>query len=202
MDKLLTLVICIALVFMLIGVLPVHGEEAVYDSVIRLHVLADSDSEEDQGLKLLVRDAVLAYAEEILSGAKTREEAIAVLRESLGELERVATEALRENGSDDPVSIEFGTESYPTRYYAACAFPAGEYLSLRVLIGEARGENFWCVLFPSLCVTAAMGSTEAIGSSLADLGLTGDQYRIITDTEDTTYRLRFKLLEVFGEIAG
>lgn len=202
MDKLLTLVLCIALVFMLIGVLPVHGEEAIYDSVIRLHVLADSDGAEDQRLKLVVRDAVLSYASELLSDATTREEASMTLAEHLAELESVARAALDAEGCSDAVAVVLGDEDYPTRYYASCAFPSGRYLSLRVLIGDAVGQNFWCVLFPSLCVTAAEGSAVEIGSSLASLGLSGEQYRIITDTDGTTYRVRFKLLEVFEELVG
>ncbi len=202
MDRLLTLVLCIALVFMLIGVLPVHGEEAIYDSVIRLHVLADSDGAEDQRLKLVVRDAVLSYASELLSDATTREEASMTLAEHLAELESVARAALDAEGCSDAVAVVLGDEDYPTRYYASCAFPSGRYLSLRVLIGDAVGQNFWCVLFPSLCVTAAEGSAVEIGSSLASLGLSGEQYRIITDTDGTTYRVRFKLLEVFEELVG
>ena len=202
MDKLLTLALCIAIVFMLIGLLPVHGEEAVYDSVIRLHVLAASDSAEDQHRKLLVRDAILNKTAEFLAGIETREEAAECLAAHLGELESVAEETLALAGCSEPVSVLLGDEDYPTRYYASCAFPSGRYLSLRVLIGEGDGENFWCVLFPSLCLAAATTGAEEVGSSLAELGLSGDQYRIITDTGDTTYRVRFKILEVFESLAG
>lgn len=199
MDKLLTVILCVALIFMLIGILPVHGEEAVYDSVIRLHVLANSDSERDQSLKLLVRDEVLLYTQELLDGTETRTEASEILSSHLSEIEAIATARLKAEGCDDSVSVYFGNESYPTRQYESCAFPSGEYLSLRVCIGEAEGQNWWCVLFPSLCLSAAEGSVEA---SLAELGLSGDQYRIITDTDDTTYRVRFKILEVFEEFVG
>lgn len=200
MDKLLTFALCIAVIFMLIGLMPVHGEEAIYDEVIRLHVIANSDTAEDQAQKLAVRDAVLAYTESILSAVNSREEAIDVLKEHSDEIQAVAIEALRKCGSSDGVYVELGTETYPTREYAACAFPSGDYLSLRIVIGDGVGKNWWCVLFPTLCLSAAEGDTVVMESSLAQLGLSGDQYRIITDSDNTTYQVRFKILEVFEEI--
>ena len=200
MDKLLTFALCIAVIFMLIGLMPVHGEEAIYDEVIRLHVIANSDTAEDQAQKLAVRDAVLAYTESILSAANSREEAIDVLKEHSDEIQAVAVETLRKCGSSDGVYVELGTETYPTREYAACAFPSGDYLSLRIVIGDGVGKNWWCVLFPTLCLSAAEGDTVVMESALAQLGLSGDQYRIITDSDNTTYQVRFKILEVFEEI--
>ena len=200
MDKLLTFALCIAVIFMLIGLMPVHGEEAIYDEVIRLHVIANSDTAEDQAQKLAVRDAVLAYTESILSAVHSRDEAIGVLKEHSDEIQAVAIEALRKCGSSDGVYVELGTETYPTREYAACAFPSGDYLSLRIVIGDGVGKNWWCVLFPTLCLSAAEGDTVVMESSLAQLGLSGDQYRIITDSDNTTYQVRFKILEVFEEI--
>lgn len=203
MDKLLTLALCIAVIFMFIGILPVHGEEAVYDSVIRLHVLANSDSDTDQQLKLSVRDAVLSYTETLLSGCETREDAIQEINAHLGEIEAVAKERLAAEGSSAPVEVTFDVESYPTRQYESCCFPSGDYLSLRVLIGNAEGQNWWCVLFPSLCLSAATeDANPSVESSLASLGLSGDQYRIITDSDNTTYQVRFKLLEVLEELTG
>lgn len=202
MDKLLTLMLCIAVIFMLIGILPVHGEEAVYDSVIRLHVLANSDSEADQALKLTVRDAVLDYTQGLLGGCETRESAVSVIESNLGEIEAVAKKQLLDAGCSLPVTVEFGTERYPTRQYESCCFPSGEYLSLRVCIGEADGKNWWCVLFPTLCLSAATSDCATVESSLANLGLSGDQYRIITDSDDTTYQVRFKILEVFEQVVG
>ena len=178
------------------AILPIHGEEEVYESVIRLHVLANSDSEEDQALKLLVRDAVLFDAQAILQDTKTCEEAEAVLTAHLDQLERTAAECLRQNGSADPVTVTLGEEEYPTRVYENLAFPSGEYLSLRVMIGEAAGQNWWCVLFPPLCLSAATTKHEAEEIFLS-AGLTEQQYRIITDSDNTKYKLRFKILELF-----
>ena len=183
------------------AILPIHGESRVYDSVIRLHVIANSDNEGDQALKLSVRDAVLDTTSELLRDAKTRDEAEEILRNNLERIERVAKETVQKNGYRNAVSVSFGMEDYPTREYEELAFPAGEYLSLRVMIGEAEGQNWWCVLFPPLCLSAATDKKEAEECFLA-AGLTEEQYRIITDSDNTKYKLRFKILEVVEELFG
>lgn len=202
MNKLLSVMLCIAVIFLLIGILPVHGEEAVYDSVIRLHVLANSDSDTDQEYKLLVRDEVLSYVQDLLKDCKTREDAAARLSAHLDDIQQTAESCLTALGCNDVVSVSFGEENYPTRQYESCCFPSGSYLSLRVCIGEAAGQNWWCVLFPTLCLSAATEDGASIGASLSSLGLSGDQYRIITNTDDTTYCIRFKILEVIEDIVG
>lgn len=175
-------------------VLPIHGEEEIYDSVIRLHVLANSDSEEDQSLKLKVRDAVLLTVESLFTGGETRAQAAEILSASLDTIAKSAAECLSENGSSYTVRVSLGEEEYPTRQYEKLALPAGKYLSLRVMIGEAAGENWWCVLFPPLCLSVA-SAREENNATLLSAGLTEEQYRMITDTGDTKYRLRFKILE-------
>jgi len=177
------------------AILPIHGEAAVYDSVIRLHVLANSDSEGDQALKITVRDAVLKKTQEILKGVTTRTQAEQILRENLEAIRLGAEACVRKEGSKDVVAVSLGEERYPTREYENLAFPGGEYLSLRVMIGEAQGQNWWCVLFPPLCLSAATTKAEAEDIFLS-AGLTEQQYRIITDSDNTKYKLRFKILEV------
>lgn len=188
------------LLFCVFAVLPIHGEAELYDRVIRLHVLANSDSAEDQALKLTVRDAVLEKTQTLLKNVDNKEDAEQRLRAAIPELEAVAREALRTAGADNSVTVTLGRERYPTRQYEGLAFPAGEYLSLRVMIGEAAGQNWWCVLYPPLCLSAASAQdNEAVCLSA---GLTGEQYRVIADTESTTYKLRFKILEVAESIFG
>lgn len=192
MKKWISVLLLLTFSVLCVTVLPIHGEEGIYDSVIRLHILANSDGEEDQALKLSVRDAVLARADELLAEVQSLEEAETVLAGSLTELADAAAVCLAENGSDYPVRVTLGREQYPTRYYEKLAFPAGEYLSLRVLIGEGAGKNWWCVLFPPLCLSAA---TEKGEISPLSAGLTEEQYRMITETETPKYKLRFKVLE-------
>ena len=174
----------------ILTILPIHSEGQIYDSVLRLHVLANSDSEGDQALKLSVRDAILADTAHLFADCKSRDEAREVVSENLPLLQMSAERAIGEAGYSYPVRIELGEEEYPTKNYESACFPAGEYLSLRVLIGEGVGQNWWCVLFPPLCVSAA---SESDGS--VEVGLYGDQYAIVTETEDIKYKIRFKLLE-------
>ena len=198
MKKAVGLFLAAVLLVAAFMILPIHGEAELYDKVIRLHVLANSDSAEDQALKLTVRDAVLARTDALLEGVTDRETAQAVLEAALPELREVASRALIEAGAPREVEVTLGEEAYPTREYEQLAFPAGEYLSLRVMIGDAEGQNWWCVLFPPLCMTAASEkSTEEICLSA---GITGEQYRMIADTDSTKYRLRFKILEVAGRL--
>jgi len=181
-------------------ILPIHGEAELYDNVIRLHVLANSDSEEDQALKLLVRDAVVEKTKTIFKNVDNRKQAEAILRQNLPVIEQTARDALRAAGAENTVTVELGQESYPTREYERLAFPAGEYLSLRVMIGEAEGKNWWCVLFPPLCLTAATAQSEQETETVClSAGLSGEQYRMIADTDETKYKLRFKILEVAEE---
>jgi stage II sporulation protein R len=180
-----------------LSALPVHGEAEIYDSVIRLHVLAASDSAEDQADKLAVRDALLPVAAEGLADCATRAEAAARLEALLPTLEERAEETLRLRGAEASVTVELGQERYPTRAYEGFCFPSGEYLSLRVLIGEGEGQNWWCVLFPSLCLSVAEGGrAEEMEEAFISVGLTPEQYRIITESDEhVTYRMRFKFLE-------
>ena len=185
--------LAISLLITAFFILPIHAQAGIYDNVIRLHVLANSDSEEDQVLKLKVRDAVLAYTQELLCDEVSLEKAQQELALALPEITQIAKKTLREHGAKDDVYVTLDKEEYPRRSYEAAALPAGEYLSLRVMIGEAEGQNWWCVLFPSMCLSAA---SEDQKSACLSAGLTEEQYRLITETEGTRYKLRFKIVEL------
>lgn len=195
-KKVIVIVLALTAALLFIGLFPVHGEEKVYDSVVRLHVLANSDSEADQARKLCVRDAVLAVTVPLLQDCQTRDEAEILLREQEQDLLAAAHQALTENGGDEAVSIFLDTESYPERTYDSLCFPAGEYLSLRICIGEAAGQNWWCCLYPPLCLGAASVSREQAEEQFVAAGLTPSQYRVITECDRPVYRARFKLLEL------
>ena len=181
------------------NILPIHGEEKIYDSVLRLHVLANSDSDEDQALKLKVRDAIIAYVSPRVIDSASREEAIEILQGELYKIEEIAADVIKDEGYNYSVNVTLTLEEYPTRNYEAMSFPSGEYVSLRVLIGEAEGQNWWCVLFPPLCLSSASEKAENEDAFIS-VGLNSDQYKIITETEDTTYYLRFKLLEAIQNL--
>lgn len=194
-------IVVLLVVLMALSFLPVHGEQEVYDTVVRLHVLANSDSEEDQALKLRVRDAVLEAASPIVDGCRSQAEAIEALNAHLTDLEAAARQVIEAEGRADKVTVLLGEEDYPTRTYESCAFPAGRYVSLRVCIGEAAGKNWWCCLFPPLCLSAATAK-EDNEDAFVQVGLTKDQYGIITETGKTKYKVRFKVLEVIEDWFG
>ncbi len=198
MKKILILAAVVVLALIILNYLPVHGEAEIYESVVRLHVIANSDSEADQALKLTVRDALLEVMPTVLDGATDRDSALIKLEASLDELQSVAETTVRDAGYDYPVTVTLGEESYPQKSYESVCFPAGRYESLQVKIGDADGQNWWCVLFPQLCLSGAKNAEAAF----VEVGLTPEQYKIITETEDTKYKLRFKLLEVIEEAMG
>ena len=195
--KKIAILCAVALVSLfLLSFLPVHGEAEIYDSVLRLYVVANSDSELDQSLKLKVRDSVALLVAELTADCEDLDSTCARVAENLERIEQVARQTLDENGCDLPVTAELGLEKYPTKSYESVCFPAGEYRSLQIKIGEAEGRNWWCVLFPDLCLGAA-SSRDAEDAFIA-AGLTPEQYRVVTRTEEPRYRLRFKILEAFG----
>lgn len=174
------------------GAAALRTQDELAEQVVRLHVLANSDSEEDQTLKLQVRDAVLARAEGLLDPVTDRREAEGLLRGQLLELETVAAETIRAAGYDYPVSVELADAEFPTRRYGGFILPAGEYLALRVLIGAAEGQNWWCVVYPPLCTAAA---SELPGTALT-AGFSQEQVHLITE-DGPRYVLKFKTVELW-----
>lgn len=165
------------------------------DKVIRLHVVANSDSDADQALKLRVRDAVLDETNTLLSGRESAQEAASILRENLTKLGCTAAETVFQEGYPYSVKVSLEDEWFPTRQYEGGALPAGTYQALRVVIGSGEGKNWWCVVFPSLCLPAV---TE---SSVQAAGLSGQDYALITE-ESRPYVFKFKTLEWWGNCKG
>ena len=193
MRKLTVATVCILLVFLFLGLMPTHGEEGLYDKVLRLHVLANSDSDEDQALKLRVRDRIVALCGERLADCVTLADAKTRLETLREELTAAAREVVLEAGFDYPVRVTLTREQYPKRTYDGLCFPSGEYLSLRVILGEGKGQNWWCVLFPPLCLGTATKSERE--DMFIEAGFTPGQYKIITESDKVTYKIKFKCLE-------
>lgn len=197
MRAIFTAVLTAIIFFVLFQVIPTEEEFKIYDSTVRLHVLANSDSEEDQELKLMVRDALLNSIIDLNSSSK--EEAIKNIESHKQELEEIAKTVIKNNGIDYDVKIEIGKELYPTKHYEDFALPAGEYTSVRVVIGKGEGKNWWCVLYPPLCTNSAMRYDE---EACIQAGLTKDQYDLITSNESGKYRVKFRFLEFASEVFG
>ena len=171
-----------------LAVFPVSGEEGIYRDVIRLHILAASDGESDQNDKLAVRDAILSEYGDLFRAFSDRAEAENALTEERRDaIAKTAKATLSERGRPSPVSVTLREEDYPTRDYGALSLPAWRYLSLRVVIGEGAGQNWWCVLFPPLCTAAAVEGVP--------LGLSDAEYRLLTDGKAS---VRFKTLELLS----
>ena len=192
MKKLLIFTVLVTVMSFCTSVLPVNGEAEIYDNVIRLHVLANSDSEEDQALKLEVRDAILSEMRVFMTESSDRTEAQTVIEENRATIEKIASRVVSEAGYDYPVEVALGEEYYPTREYDGVTLPAGNYFSVRVLIGEAQGQNWWCVLFPPLCLGAAKADEQ-----LKEVGFTPEEVNILCENEEPEYVLKFKVLEFF-----
>ena len=170
--------------------------ESVKADVVRLHILANSNSEFDQKLKLKVRDALLETNEEIVSQGVSAENAREYFEESEDRLLSVARSVIKENGADYDVDITLGEEYFETRQYGDMLFPSGEYTALKVIIGEGKGRNWWCVMFPPLCVGAAdevIADKEKSADYLTESGL-----KIVSGGRK--YVVKFKLLELLEEI--
>lgn len=190
----ITLLLTVALL-LASGVSALHTQEELSEKVVRLHVLANSDSEEDQALKLLVRDAVLETTTKRLAGVADRGEAAQRLYEILPELQCMAEQVIQSQGYAYPVRTEVAPVDFPTKTYDGFSLPAGEYLALRVLIGEAAGQNWWCVVFPPLCTAV----TADVPLAALSAGLTEEQVALITE-ESPQYVLKFKSVELWERI--
>ena len=162
-------------------------QSALREKLVRLHVVAVSDDEEEQALKLRVRDAVLAYLSPLLAETDSAAEAKELIEERLPDVALAAQSA----AEGRPVTVSLRRESFPTREYEGFTLPAGDYDSLRIVLGEGQGHNWWCVVFPPLCLSAAQ--TEELQEVMGR-----EDFRLITESEG--YELRFKLLELWGEL--
>lgn len=176
--------------------LPQRSDEEIYDNIVRLHVIANSDSDEDQALKLEVRDVVLAEVSHLISGCATETEAAEIIGANLDTVKAAASDYLLSTGRSCAVRCEFGEEYYPTRDYDGVSLPCGTYNSLRVCLGKAEGHNWWCVLFPNLCLDSSKPREK-----LAAAGFTPDQIRLLTESEGG-YKVKFRILELINELLG
>ena len=174
--------------------------DPVYASVFRLHIRANSNSPEDQATKLAVRDALLPFTSELFADCEGLSDAVRVAEDERDAITSHINSSLSDLGADYGAKIRIGKEDFPERNYAGEVYPAGEYTALIVELGEGTGDNWWCVLFPSLCLSAVK-KEEAL-----EVGLTASQFESITASSDEKsekvpkYRLKFRFLELVEEL--
>lgn len=167
--------------------------QALSQNLIRLHVVADSNSAEDQAIKLQVRDAITAKLETVMDELPDLETAKAYLEAHLPELEQIANDTLKAAGNGCQAVVTLAKEAFPTREYDTFTLPAGIYESLRVTIGSGEGKNWWCVVFPSLCTSA---TTDGFEDTAVSAGFSDRVAGTLTGKQE--YKVRFFLLDCFG----
>lgn len=172
----------------------------IAESVFRLHILANSDSEVDQNLKYIVRNNLLDYMNELCSNCTSKEEVIQLVENNKENFKNIALETIKEQGFSYDVNINIGNFEFPTKNYGDISLPAGFYDALRVEIGEAKGQNWWCVMFPPLCfVDISSGIVSDESKELMENNLTEEEFALVSDKEDSGLQFKFKILEFFGK---
>jgi len=175
--------------------------ENIADSVFRLHVIANSDSVEDQNLKIKVRDELISYMNVLSKDATSKEEVMQIAKTNKKKFEKIAKEVIYENGFNYTINSTVGKAEFPTKNYGDISLPAGNYDALKIEIGEAKGQNWWCVMFPPLCfVDVSSGivpdeSKEEIKENLND-----EEYDLISKTDNSEISFKFKLIEFFQNL--
>lgn len=173
----------------------------IADSVFRLHVIANSDSEEDQALKLKVRDELLSYMNTLAKDCSSKEEVVALAKEHQAEFKAIAQKVISDNGFSYPVTIQIGDSDFPTKTYGDISLPAGTYDALRVQIGESKGKNWWCVMFPPLCfVDVSTGIVPDDSKKEMQESLSDEEYDLISKTDNDEIHFKFKLIEFFQNL--
>lgn len=170
---------------------------AVEQSVLRFHVVGASNSAEDQQIKCKVRDGLFALVQQIFSECEDRQEALETARLHQPQLQQKAEQLLRQEGSDAAVAVEIGERFFPTKQYGSLSFPAGNYQAVSIRIGAAEGENFWCVLYPALCIAPAVADEAAADELTAVLGKERVEF---LQKGSTVYKMRFALAEWWGKV--
>ncbi len=171
----------------------------ISDSVFRLHVIANSDSDEDQALKLKVRDSLLEYMNSLCSSTSSKEEAMRIANEHIDDFTKIAQDVIAQNGYNYSVDVSVGSCDFPTKEYGDVSLPAGTYDALRVKIGSASGHNWWCVMFPPLCfVDVSSGIVPDESKEILHDTMSDEEYDLVTSSDsDSELTFKFKLVEFF-----
>ncbi|MBR5613741.1 MAG: stage II sporulation protein R [Clostridia bacterium] len=174
----------------------------IADSVLRLHIIANSDNTADQNLKLAVRDRILRETKEIFENSKSASDAARLAEENTAFIKEIAEAEILAQGFNYPVSVTIEETAFPTRVYADIALPSGRYNAVRVKIGDAKGQNWWCVMYPPLCFTDGILCASDKSKSQLATSLSADEYALITgkDCGAIPVEVRFKIVEIFQNL--
>ena len=173
----------------------IRNRQTLNENILRLHVVADSDSSEDQAIKLKVRDAVIASISEDLRNVGDMDQARLYIRENLPKIQQAANDCLKALGCEDSAVASLKEEVFDTRFYETFSLPAGVYEALRITIGSGEGKNWWCVVFPALCVPAT-------AEGFSDMAVEAGFSETLTETLEGEYEIRFYVLDLLGRLEG
>ena len=192
--------------FLIIAGLALYSASVMKDlkeNIVRLHVVADSNDEEAQALKLKVRDSVAQYTAELLKDVESAEESYRILQMNMDKIQEIAQDRARAEGCSLPVTAQIGDFEFPVKSYGNITLPTGNYNAVRVTIGEGQGQNWWCVLFPPLCfVDAEATAVSASGRAQLQENLSEETYAVIENPpESEEIQIRFKVVDFFESIA-
>lgn len=194
MKKYIKLIASVCFLLLIIGMADVYKDKKeLQHNIIRLHVVADSDSQEDQEIKLKVKNAVVAYLQPLVKDFSNKNQAMAFIADNLTSIQRVANEVLEGLDSSDRVKVHLSAEAFSTRKYETFSLPAGVYDSLRIQIGEGKGKNWWCVVFPSLCLPA---TSKGFHDTVVSAGFTNE----LGNSLENGRNFRFFILDCLGRI--
>ena len=170
------------------------------NNLLRLHIVANSDSDDDQSLKLKVRDCLIEYLNSIVSPSNTKDEVVEILKEHINDMRNIALKAIYENGFDYDVTISLDHIDFPTKTYSDVSLPAGLYDAIDVHIGNSNGHNWWCVMFPPLCLVndGTMEMSEDSENNLKE-NLDSEDYNLIMQN-NKTYEFKFKIVEIINKL--
>lgn len=174
----------------------------IESSVFRLHVIANSDSKEDQTLKYIVRDNILEYINNISKTATSKDEVISIAQNNIDAIKEIAQKTVYENGYTYDVNVKIGNFAFPTKQYGDISFPAGFYDALRIEIGSASGQNWWCVMFPPLCfVDVSSGVVPEDSKEFLQESLSSEEYSLLSESKNNNdLNFKFKIVELFQNI--
>ena len=172
----------------------------ISDSIFRLHVIANSNKLEDQNLKYKVRDSVLDYMNSITNNASSKDEIVNTIYTHLNNFKKIAQNTIYKNGYDYPVTVEIGNFEFPKKTYGDISFPKGFYDALRIKIGDANGQNWWCVMFPPLCfIDISSGIVPDNSKEMLKSELTEEEYNLISENNNGA-NIKFKIVEVLQNL--
>lgn len=170
----------------------------ISNAVVRLHIVANSNSKGDQELKLMVRDRIITDTSHIFEGTESASQALALAAESSSLIKQLAEDEIRRLGYSYPVTVSVGKEAFPTKAYGNVTLPSGKYNAVKIQIGEAAGKNWWCVMYPPLCFTDGVVSVAESSVKQLQSSLSRSEFELVTQSsESIPVEIRFKLVEIF-----